>query len=271
MAMFTDLHSCKALRMMKKAPKGNVMNWFIRILLATLVGWSHPAQAQDSNLEARANARVQLAIAYYNQKQFSIALQELQNAKNIYDDYAPIYTMYALIYTELDRLEDAEKAYKMVLRLDKDNPEMHNNYGWFLCIKGDYSNGIRWLERAIKNPLYRTPERAYYNAGKCMLKASNEKEAMEWFQKGLDVAPKATAILYEIATIKYQKKQYSDIFPIVDQIHEQEGLNPKTLWLVLRASHRLGQKVEVESYGQQLLSRFPDSAEATKWRSRLLD
>ena len=47
------------------------------------------------------------------------------------------------------------------------DPDINNNYGWFLCQTGREKESINYFVAALKNPLYTTPENAYVNAGVC--------------------------------------------------------------------------------------------------------
>ena len=54
---------------------------------------------------------------------------------------------------------------------------MLNNYGWFLCLRGNNTRGAELITRAYNDPLYPTPEKAYLSAGLCQRRAGKMTEA----------------------------------------------------------------------------------------------
>ena len=124
--------------------------------------------------EKRAAIRQQLAVEYYQDGKYEIALDEIKKAIAANGDYADAYGVRALIYTAMGELPLAEENYGHALRLAPRNPELANNYGSFLCQSANRpQEAMRQFEAAIANPAYRTPVSAMVNAGQCSLKTKN--------------------------------------------------------------------------------------------------
>lgn len=222
------------------------------------------AEAREQ-IETRIMARLKLASEYYSRNQVGAALRELLSAQDISSEYAPLQSMLGIVNMDLGRYDEAEKAFQKALRLDRNDPDTHNNYGWFLCVSGQHAKGQDWLSKAWNNPLYGTPEKGLYNAGRCARMANDQARAVEYFAKALQISPSSTAIMYELANMQFDQGNYTKVLDVIDRIHTVEKASPQSLWLALRAEHRLGHKAEVESYGSQLQRKFPNSAEATLW------
>lgn len=255
-----------------------VFHWKLLPVLAAfvltgLVPMVHAQQQQTAaeareQIETRIMSRLKLASEYYSQNQVGAALRELMSAQDISSDYAPLQSMLGIVNMDLRRYDEAEKAFQKALKLDKNDPDIHNNYGWFLCTSGQHARGQEWLSKAWNNPLYNTPEKALYNAGRCARMANDQVRAVEFFAKALQISPTSTAIMYELATMQFDQGNYAKVLEVVDRIHTVEKASPQTLWLALRAENRLGHAAEVESYGSQLQRKFPNSAESTLWLTR---
>lgn len=245
-----------------------------RILVLAALGiasfGSVDAQENTSKeqIDNRIMSRLKLAAEYYSRNQIGAALRELMSAQDISNDSAPLQSMLGVVNMDLHRYEEAERAFQKALRIERDNPDIHNNYGWFLCVSGNHAKGQEWLSRAWNNPLYGTPEKALYNAGRCARMANDGPRALEYFGKALQISPKSTAIMYELANMQFEQGNYANVLQVVDQIHSVDAPSPQSLWLALRTENRLGHALEVESYGSQLRRKFPDSAEATLWLAR---
>ena len=225
------------------------------------------AEARE-HLDGRIMARLKLASEYYSRNQTGAALRELMSAQDISTESAPLQNMLGVVNMDLRRYDESEKAFQKALRLDKNDPDIHNNYGWYLCVSKQYAKGQEWLAKAYTNPLYNTPEKALYNAGRCARMANDQVRAVEFFSKALHVSPNSTAIMYELANMQFDQGNYTKVLEVIDRIHTVEKASPQSLWLALRAENRLGHAVEVESYGSQLQRKFPNSAEATLWLTR---
>lgn len=225
------------------------------------------AEARE-HLDARIMARLKLASEYYSRNQTGAALRELMSAQDISTDSAPLQNMLGVVNMDLRRYDEAEKAFQRALKIERNDPDIHNNYGWYLCVSGQHAKGQEWLQKAWSNPLYGTPEKALYNAGRCARMANDQVRAVEFFAKALQVSPNSTAIMYELANMQFDQGNYAKVLEVIDRIHAVEKASPQSLWLALRTEHRLGHPAEVESYGSQLQRKFPNSAEATLWLTR---
>lgn len=216
----------------------------------------------------RAAARLELATAYYSQKQYGPALQEVKAALKLYPDYLQAYNVLGLVETELGHFKEADSAFRNALRLDNTDGSTHNNYGLLLCQNDHVADAYTHFELAAKNPMYDTPEKALYNAGRCARTAKNDDKATKYFTEALKRQPRATAIMYEMAEMNFLKKNYTAVLDLVDRMNAIEGLNPKTIWLALRTEYSQNHTNEVESYGAQLVNKFPDSPETILYRAR---
>ncbi len=248
----------------------------VALAFAALAAGAANAQQQSASeareqIETRIMARLKLASEYYSRNQIGAALRELMSAQDISSDYAPLQNMLGVVNMDLRRYDEAEKAYQRALKLERDNPDIHNNYGWFLCVSGQHAKGQEWLAKAWNNPLYATPEKALYNAGRCARMANDQTRAVDFFAKALQVSPNSTAIMYELANMQFDQGNYAKVLDVIDRIHNVEAASPQSLWLALRTERRLGHTAEVESYGSQIQRKFPNSAEATLWLTRSIN
>ncbi len=121
--------------------------------------------------QAIARIHTELAESYYERAQYGVALQEIGVALQVDTNFAPAYNVRALIRMALREDDKAEEDFRHSLDLDSSNSETHNNYGWFLCQRGQTKESIQQFLDALKNPLYATPEMAYVNLGMCSKKA----------------------------------------------------------------------------------------------------
>lgn len=220
--------------------------------------------SQDmTRAESIAKVHTELAAAYYQRHQYAVSLEELATALKYESDYAPAYNVRGLVHMQLMEDREADDDFRHSLRLDPGNSEAHNNYGWFLCQRGHAKDSIPHFLKAVKNPLYSTPERAYLNAGVCSEKAGNLKKAGFYLEKALILSPNMPDALEALAQLDYAKGDYAGAKSHFLR-YEQWNSSPLTaanLWLAIRIERKLGDANAEASYALQLRKNYPDSRE----------
>ena len=150
--------------------KAGLLALLLPILTACVtVGGEPPAQNEKASA-----INVQLGIGYMEQNNFEQANQKLLKALRQNPDSATAHYVYAILQDQLLEKEVAGKHYKIAVELDPSDSAAANNYGKYLCLNGREAESEKYFLSALNNPLYRTPEIAYTNAGLCSLK-TNEK------------------------------------------------------------------------------------------------
>lgn len=215
-----------------------------------------------SRAAAIAKVHTELAGMYYERAQMGVALGEIDIALQADQNYAPAYSVRGLIHMALREYKEAEEDFQQSLRLDRNDSETHNNYGWFLCQQGKEKEAIPHFMAAIKNPLYGTPERAYLNAGLCSRKAGNNKDAEEFLQLALQVQPGMPQALLGMAELSFDNGDYAAAKRYFAGFSERtDSLTAEQLWLAVRIERKAGDRNAEASYGIQLRKRFPDARE----------
>ena len=246
------------------------MKLFKLVLIASLLagcassGGGSAGTPQQDTTRAQASARIhtELAAAYYERKQYAVALQEIGVAMEADADYAQAYNVRALVRMALREDEQADADFHRSLQLDSVSSETHNNYGWFLCQRGRTKESIRQFQEALKNPLYETPETAYVNLGVCSKKAGLMKEAESNLQRALVLRPGMPEALYGLAEWNYDNGDYAgakSYFMRFSQV--APDLTAEQLWLAVRIERKMRDRNSEASYALQLRKRYPDSRE----------
>lgn len=118
-------------------------------------------------------ARVNLALAYLEQNDFAKARENIDKAL-VHDnqDYLP-YAVEAYYYQQLSDVENAEKSYKSALRLGKNQPDLLNNYGTFLCKQSKFSQAYIQFEQALQGENYYHQADTLENLALCAKQENN--------------------------------------------------------------------------------------------------
>jgi len=210
---------------------------------------------------AVAMANVNLGIEYMRQGEYEKALEKLERAKLAEPEYAPVYNMSGVLYQTLGETEKAEENFKKSLRLDDANSDLLNNYGQFLCAEGRDDEALDRFLMAAVNPLYRSPEIPYVNAGMCAQMHERNREAEGYFLKALNFNPRFPSALIQMSEIEYNKTNYQKAHHYLAKYLEVARHTPKSLWLGIRIEKELGNKDALSSYALLLKIEFPDAEE----------
>lgn len=215
-----------------------------------------------SRTQAIAKIHTELAAAYFERKQYGVALQEIDIALKAESSYAPAFNVRGLIRTELREDEKADEDFRRSLQLDKRDSSTRNNYGWFLCQRGREKEAIPQFIEAVKNPLYATPEIAYVNAGSCAKKIGRLKEAEDYFQRALARQPNYAEALYGMADLSFIQQDFAGAKSyFLRFIKDTPEPSAERLWLAVHIERKMGDRNSEQSYALQLRKRFPDARE----------
>jgi type IV pilus assembly protein PilF len=219
-------------------------------------------ETDDHIASNRARVHTDLATAYYGVGQYEVALEEVRSALEADDDYVPAINQLGLIYIALGQIEAAQTQLERAIKLAPNDPSVNNNYGYLLCSLGDEAEAMRYFEKALNDPLYRTPEYAYVNAGLCVKNMGDDARAAQFLGRALALSPDQPQALYNMADLAYGSGDYRNARRYITRHLQVVGLpSLDALWLAARTENRLGNSVALESYGAQLNRRFPDSAQ----------
>jgi type IV pilus assembly protein PilF len=209
----------------------------------------------------RARARTELGALYFQTGNWIVALEELTLAISADPTFAPAYGLRGLVLFQVNENESAEQDFRRALRLNENDPEINNNFGWFLCQTGRAAESLRYFQRAIRNPMYRTPESALLNLGACYLRIGELDLAEENIRRGLRLAPGNPSGLFHLANIHYERGNYAAAQQQLIEVVRDNVPNAETLWLFWRVERRLNNRAAAESLLTQLRRKYPDSRE----------
>lgn len=225
-----------------------------------------PASSRQQNAtdpKNRARIHTELGAMYFQNSHWSAALDELGIALSADSGYVQAYSVRGLVYAQLKEYVKADNDFQRALSLAPGDPEVNNNYGWYLCETGKPLQSIPYFLQAVKNPLYETPDRAYTNAGMCAVKAGDLDGAQRYLLNALRFARDgAPATRLELAKLFYLRgiNDESRIY-LTDALKQMEPPTAEALWLGLRLERRLGNRGGEGGYAAQLRSRYPASPE----------
>jgi type IV pilus assembly protein PilF len=221
-----------------------------------------PVRSQEASPQQRAQIRVDLAAGYYERGQMDVALQELGEAAQLDPSNARIYNIYGLVYAVMGEKAKAEENFRKAVQLAPNDSNIRHNWGAYLCTTGRAREGIAELDKAISDPLYKTPEIALINAGKCSAQAGMYDQADLYFRRALTASPNNPVAAYNLALLAFREAHYDQARAWMKPIMQQSSPPPEALYLGMCIERKQGDHQAELSYTSQLRNRYPDSPEA---------
>ncbi|MGB7181689.1 MAG: type IV pilus biogenesis/stability protein PilW [Burkholderiaceae bacterium] len=225
-----------------------------------------PKAAIDTEERRRARIRLELAAQHYQSRNYTTALDELRQSLTVDPEYSAAYGMLGLIYMDLKDAPRAEESFKQALKLSPDNPDINNNYGWFLCQAGREREAVALFERAASDPLYAAPSKPLHNAGVCMRKVGDTQAAESFLQRAFKVDPRNPVAMFNLGEIYLEREDLDRAQFYAQRLVSAHEPAPQTLWLALRVEQARGNREGMLSLASQLRKRFPSSREASLLR-----
>lgn len=224
------------------------------------------SSASDSVSRARAKAHTELASQYFQARNMAVALEEIGIAIDADPSYAPIYSVRGLIQMYLLENDAADENFRKALGLAPSDPEINNNYGWFLCQTGRERESFSYFMAAVKNTLYLTPEKSLINAGLCAVKINDLNAAEQYYQKAVALGRNNQAAYLPLAQLEFRKGDLLEARHYLAEFHRVSVPSAESLWLGIRVERKLENRSAESDLASQLRRRFPDSKEARDLR-----
>ena len=211
--------------------------------------------------QVRAQLHTELASGYYERGQMDVALNELSLAVAAEPTYAQAYNIYGLVYATLGEDQKAEQNFGRALQLAPTDSEIRQNWGWYLCSHNRARDSLAEFEAAVRNPLYKSPEVALVNAGRCAESLGEFRLAEQYFRRSLAAQPGYAPASYSLARLAYREGRYDEARTWMKSVMLTNNPAPEGLLLGVCVERKLGDRQAELSYVSQLRNRYPDAPE----------
>jgi type IV pilus assembly protein PilF len=221
-------------------------------------------QTPGSDARQRAKAHVDLGMRYMDQGRYSVALDEARLSLKADPAYPLGYNLLAVVDMLLGENAAADENFQQALRLAPSDPDINNNYGWFLCRTGRQQQSLQHFNTASRSPLYQTPVKPLLNGGICALSMGDDKVAEDFLLRAQRADPSKLDAQFLLASICYRGGRIEEAKRRIDDLHQATEPTAETLWLGLRIERKLGDRDAEGRYAGQLRRKFKSSGEYQK-------
>ncbi|MCP1676355.1 type IV pilus assembly protein PilF [Natronocella acetinitrilica] len=243
------------------------------LIVAILVAGcaSSGQQRGGGDRERASQINTELGMTYLQQGNNSQAMESLKKAldqdRNNYSAHATI----AVLYERLDQHDQAREHFRRAVRLNGEDSSVRNNYGRFLCNRGEYDAAQDQFARALRDPLYERRELPLANAGLCALQAGEPEKAEDFLRRALEYSPTFPPALRRMAELRHDSGDNISARGYMQRYRDVANLGASDLWLAVRIENALGNRDDAASYGLRLRADFPDSEETRMYNQMRRD
>jgi type IV pilus assembly protein PilF len=228
--------------------------------------------SDESDAQKRAQARMDLASAYFGRGQVRTALDEVKLAIAADPNYGQAFNLRGLIYANLGDNARAEESFKRALQLNPADADALHNYAYFLCEQKRYGESTALFNQALAVPQYGGAARTLLALGVCQAFAGQLAQSDVSLSRSYELDPANPATATNLAQVLYQRGEYERARFYIRHVNALANVsNAQTLWLAARIEHKIGDEGGAAEFGRQLRNRFPDSREASAYARGAFD
>jgi type IV pilus assembly protein PilF len=217
---------------------------------------------QERKDKDAASYNTQLGVEYMRQGDLARAKDKLDRAVNENPQSSEAHSARAMLFVRMGERAKADGEFHTALRLAPKDPQVMNSYAVYLCSSGRTDEGVKTFLEAAHNPLYRTPEAAYANAGVCERAAKRDDEAAVNFSRALQLRPDYAEAAYQLANLQFDLGQLPAARSQIDSFLGNHDATADLLLLAVRVSRAQGDRSGAQGFARRLQRDFAGTDQA---------
>jgi type IV pilus assembly protein PilF len=160
------------------------------------------------NAQKQATVHYKLGVSRMQARQYQAAFLEFQKALRYDPRNKEVHNALGVVYLQFDDLGKARASFQKAVEIDGNYSEALNNLCYVHYRLGQYEQAIGHCKRALGNPLYPTPEKAFYNLARAYYRLGRYDEALKAYREALRRMPGMFQALYGLALTYNAKGLY---------------------------------------------------------------
>lgn len=219
----------------------------------------------------RAKVRLELAVAYFEQGQTGVALDELKQALALDPVFPEAFNLRGLVYMRLNDNALAEDSFRRALALNPRDADAQHNYGWLLCQMGRHTDSERAFGQAMSSALYANRAKTLMAMGLCQMRAGRAGDAEKNLARAYELDPGNPVTTYNLTQLLYQRADYERAQFYIRRLNNSDLANAETLWLGVKVERRMQNLEAMDQLAGQLKRRYPQSRELASFERGAFD
>lgn len=158
-----------------------------------------------------------LALSYMKDNQLQASYVEFQKALEYDKKNKNIYSGLGVIYLKFENFDKARENFEKAVSLDRDFSDAYNNLCYVDYLQKKYDSALKDCPLALANPLYQTPQKAFYNLGRVYYRLKKYPEALENYREALQRDPAFLPAVYGEALAYNAMSEYGAASEALDK------------------------------------------------------
>jgi len=221
--------------------------------------------SDEPEYRRRARLRLELASAYFEQGQITVALDEIKQSLVIDPSFVDAYNLRGLVYMRLNEMPLAEDSFRRAQNINPQDASVAHNYGWLLCQQARYSEAMQLFGQAIANPGYTGKAKTLMAQGVCQINAGQLSAAEQSLRQSYELDAGNPVTGYNLASLLYKRGDLVRAQFYIRRLNNSELANAETLWLGIKTEYKLNNREAVLQLGEQLKKRFAQSPQVAAY------
>lgn len=235
---------------------------FIIFLLSACASQTPTTSNKPTGINAieAAKTRVSLGLTYLKNGNYVQAKTNLDKALEFAPRYGNAHFGLAHYYQQVSEYELARQYYEQALKLDRNNPNLINSYGAFLCEIGEYHDAQENLLKAANFRAYNKTAETYENLAICSHRQGNINDALSYVRTALKHQPGRARSWFMFVELLIGNEQWQEAKVAYRQYEKVVPVTADTLNLAIEIEQGLGNKKVAQGYSDMLQTLYPDVA-----------
>lgn len=231
------------------------------------------ADADRVNTPQRERAQIRLALAmgYFENKQYDVALDEASKALDVDPNLSEAYTLRGLSYSQLGEQARAEASFQRALQIRPNDVDARHNLGVFYCQNNQLQQAVLQFQQAVAQALVRERGKTLLTMGICQARLGDKEGAEQSLQQAHALDPGDPMVSYNLAMLQYQRGAYEPALAVLRHLNNSQYANAESMWLGVRTARKAGDGRTMRDLGEQLRRRFASSREYRLFQQGVFD
>lgn len=252
--------------------------------LSSLVGCATPTGGVDASVSGaiqtpsdeseerrRATTRLVLASSYFENGQYTVALDEVKKVLQIDPGFGDAYNLNGMVYMALGEIQVAESNFQRAINLNPRDANALHNLGWLQCEQRRYGEAVQSFQRALAVPGYPERARTLLTQGICEARSGDRQAAEASLMRSYELDAGNPITGYNLSQLLYLRGDYQRAQFYIRRLNNSEQANAESLWLGIKVERRMNNSQAMQQLASQLQRRFPQSRELQSYERGSFD
>lgn len=212
----------------------------------------------EFNADEAAKTRVSLGLTYLKNGNFSQAKFNLDKALEFAPRSGEAHYAMAFYYQKVEELTRAEEYYQSAIGYSRNDPDILNSYGAFLCEQGEYPKAKTFFLKAVDDKSYIATAETYENLALCAQNQNETEEAKRYFNAALNHQPNRASSLFYLAQIHIDEKNWEEAKKALWKYERNASVSVDSLWMSYQIAQGENNLKGAVEYAKILRSLYPE-------------